>query len=186
MEDFDEDPATLALAESMAPSTRGLANIDPSTPPYPRGLVLDLALKTQPVPELLDAYGITTEEFRTLTQHPVFRHDMLEMRDKLKQEGFSFRLKAQAQAEMYLKEAWSMVHDPNVPANVRSSLIQWTTKVAGLEPKQGEVQGSPLSNLTVMAEQLKNLPDGELEMRVMAVILRQAKTPEPRMVTVDT
>lgn len=174
-----DDPATLALAESLAPSpppdpTRALANIDPSTPPYPRGLVLDLALRTQPVPKLLEDYGITVEEFRILTQHPVFRHDMLELRDKLKEEGFSFRVKAQAQAEMYLKEAWKMVHDPMVPANVRGTLIQWTAKVAGLDQPRG-AQEVGLSNLSVLAEQLKSLPDGELEVRVMAVVLRNAK-----------
>jgi len=174
-----ESPAADALANHIAPTpqslSRDLANIDPSTPPYPRGLVLDLALKTRPVPELLEDYGVTVEEFKALTLHPVFRHDMLEMRDKLKQEGFSFRVKAQAQAEAYLTEAWKMVHDPFVPASVRGDLIKWTTKVAGLEPKQGGPDVPGMGNLSAVAEQLKGLPDGELEVRVMQIVLRNAK-----------
>ena len=190
MSDLDDADfeGMLALAEQITPTPaalKELENLDPSTPPYPRGLVLDLALKTQPVPKLLEDYGITVEEFKVLTQHPVFRHDMLEMRDKLKQEGFSFRVKAQAQAEMYLKEAWKMVHDASVPSNVRADLIKWTTKVAGLEPKQGAAEFAGAQLLPQLAEQLKNLPDGELELRVMQVVLRNAKEPVPQMVTLD-
>jgi hypothetical protein len=97
---------------------------------------------------------------------------MLEMRDKLREEGFSFKVKAQAQAEQYLKEAWRLVHSPLTPANVRASLIQWTAKVAGLDnPTPQAQQGA----LPLMAEQLKNLPDGELEMRVMSIVLRNSK-----------
>lgn len=171
--------AETAIAQSIAPSlplnpSTSVPSSDPSLPPYPRGLVLDLALKTQPVASLLVDYGITPEQFKEITQLPVFRHDMLEMRDKLKEEGFSFRVKAQAQAEQYLQQAWKMVHDPMVPANVRGNLIQWTAKVAGLDQPRG-IQEDVSGNLSAMAEQLKSLPDGELEVRVMAIVLRNAK-----------
>ena len=186
-----EEPGTLedacsdlvpeaAIAEAIAPSffIRGDESSDPATPPYPRGLVLDLALKSAPVADLLDAYDISTEAFREIARNPVFRRDMLEMRDKLKEEGFSFRLKAQAQAEQYLQQAWKLVHDGNTPSNVRADLIKWTTKVAGLEPRPSDPQFSSSGSVTFLpqlAEQLKSMPDGELEMKVMQVVLRNAK-----------
>jgi hypothetical protein len=175
-----------AIAQSLAPSLTDIS-CDPSLPPYPRGLVLDLALKTQPVASLLVDYGLTPEQFKELTQLPVFRHDMLEMRDKIKEEGFSFRIKAQAQAEQYLQQAWKMVHDPMVPANVRADLVKWTAKVAGLEQSSTQASGTYSGNMAQMAEQLKALPDGELEMRVMSIVLRNAKADirNPQPLTLD-
>lgn len=184
--------AETAIAQSVAPSlplnpSTSVPSSDPSLPPYPRGLVLDLALKTQPVASLLVDYGITPEQFKEITQLPVFRHDMLEMRDKLKEEGFSFRVKAQAQAEQYLQQAWKMVHDPMVPANVRADLVKWTAKVAGLEPKPGAAEFAGAQMLPQMAEQLKLLPDGELEMKVFQIVMRNAKadTRNPQPLTLD-
>lgn len=168
----DDPDVTMALANRIA---KPLLDGDPATPVCPRGLILDLALNTQPVPSLLEDYGITSDEFEALKKHPVFQRELADLRDKLQEEGFSFRVKAQAQAEMYLLEAWKMVHDSSVPASVRSQLIMWTTKVAGLEPKQGVEPGGLSGNMSALAEQLKSLPDGELEMRVMSLIVRNAK-----------
>lgn len=183
--------AETAIAQSVAPSlplnpSTSVPSSDPSLPPYPRGLVLDLALKTQPVASLLVDYGITPEQFKEITQLPVFRHDMLEMRDKLKEEGFSFRVKAQAQAEQYLQQAWKMVHDPMVPANVRADLVKWTAKVAGLEQSSSQAPGYS-ANMAQMADQLKSMPDGELEMKVMSIVLRNAKADirNPQPLTLD-
>jgi hypothetical protein len=174
------DPA-ISREAAYAQQLQATFDADPSAPPYPRGLVLDLALKTQPVTSLLADYGITVEEFKALIQHPVFRHDMLEMRDKLREEGFSFKVKAQAQAEQYLKEAWRLVHSPLTPANVRADLIKWTTKVAGLEPRNTDpAPGFNTPALAQLTNQLKNMPDGELEMKVMQVVLRNAKLPQPQ------
>lgn len=177
----EEDAGADILAANIAPkpskSLPRAMSADPSATPYPRGLVLDIALKTAPLPSLLEAYGISPEEFKELTQHPVFRHDMLEMRDRLKEEGFSFRMKAQAQAEQYLKQAWDLVHSVDTPANVKADLIKWTTKVANLEPKpsnQGDFTGAAM--LPQLAEQLKAMPEGELELKVMQIVLRNAKT----------
>lgn len=104
---------------------------------------MDLVLKTAPVTELLVAYKITPDEFRALVASPRFRADFSEMKQRIADEGFTFRAKAQAQAEYYLQQAWKMVNDADTPANVRADLIKWTTKVANLEPKPADAGTSP-------------------------------------------
>ena len=162
-----EAAASLAIAESLTPKLRS----DPSAPPYPRGLVLDILLKTAPLPDLLEAYKLSVDDFRTLTHHPVFRQDMRDMKERMREEGFSFRVKAQAQAEAYLGEAWKLVHTPDTPANVKADLIKWTTKVANLEPKAKDNEQSMISPQTV--EQLRGLSQQDLEIRVMQIIMRK-------------
>jgi uncharacterized protein (UPF0147 family) len=183
-EDLDEETVAVEeLAKTLAPLPQ--RRDDPSTPPYPRGLVLDILLKTRPLPDLLIAYKISVEDFKSLTQHPVFRQDMQDMKEKLREEGFSFRVKAQAQAEQYLQAAWTMVHDASTPANVRADLIKWTTKVAALEPTPQSIAGEMNKSLPQMAAALKDMPADELEMRVYQIIARKAKTAPPEGVTYD-
>jgi hypothetical protein len=172
-----ETQAVEALAKTLAPPPR--PRDDPSTPPYPRGLVLDLLLKTRPIPDLLIAYKISVDEFKCLTQHPVFRQDMQEMKEKLREEGFSFRVKAQAQAEQYLQAAWAMVHSADTPANVKADLIKWTTKVAALEPSPQSIASDMSKSLPQMAAALKDMPADELEMRVYSIIMKKAKAAPP-------
>lgn len=176
LDDLMDDTAPTVLADALAtpPSTFKL-RADPALPHYPRGLVLDLCLKTAPVAELLEAYKISVEDFKKLVEHPVFRQDIRDMKEKLRDEGFSFKVKAQAQAEAYLHEAWRLVHDPDTPANVRSDLIKWTTKVAGLEPKQ-----DAQTNVAVNVD-MRQISDEELTARVMQIALKRA----PKGVTVD-
>lgn len=168
-------PAALAQSYSTTSRTALTPADDPSTPPYPRGLVLDLALRTAPVVDILDAYHMSVAEFKALTQHPVFRRDMVEMREKIKEDGFSFKVKVQAQAEAYLGEAWKLVHDKDTPSNVRADLIKWTAKLAGYEQMAMRPPTSGAEMLPQLAEQLKSMPDGELEMKVMSLVLRNAK-----------
>lgn len=179
----DEESGADILADALVPSY--IVRDDPSLPPYPRGFVLDILLKTRPLTELLQAYDVSVEEFKRIAQHPVFRQDMRDMSEKLKEEGFSFRVKAQAQAEQYLQQAWKMVHDPEVPANVRADLIKWTTKVAALEPTPTSLASDLTKSLPQMAAALKEMPAEELEMRAYSIIMKKAKNPASEGVTYD-
>jgi hypothetical protein len=178
LDDLMDESAPTALADAITASPAAFKRRDdPSLPHYPRGLVLDIVLKTAPIPDLLTAYHVSTEQFKQLAQHPVFRQEIRDMRDKVKEEGFSFKVKAQAQAEAYLHEAWQMVHDPETPANVRSDLIKWTTKVAGLEPRP-----ETTNNLAVNID-MRSLSNEELNARMMQIIMK--KSPTPSNVTYD-
>lgn len=166
---WDEDGPPAAIVEALAPVA---LREDPSAPPgYPRGLVLDLVLKVAPVADIISAYKIPPEEFKRLTLHPVFVQDLRDMKQRLREEGFSFRVKAAAQAEAYLSEAWRMVHDSETPANVRADLVKWTTAVAGLSTNP-QKQISGIDDTRALMEQLKTMPVQELEMRVLRVIMK--------------
>lgn len=172
LDDLMDESAPTALADAI-PVFKLRA--DPALPHYPRGLILDLCLKTAPVATLLEAYKMSVEEFKQLVEHPVFRQDIRDMKEKLRDEGFSFKVKAQAQAEAYLHEAWRLVHDADTPANVRADLIKWTTKVGGLEPKQ-----DAQTNVAVNVD-MRQISDEELAARVMQIAMKRA----PKGVTVD-
>ena len=173
------DPSLSAMADALTTTpTQFKRRDDPSLPFYPRGLILDLAMKSAPVKDILQAYNISVEKFKSLTQHPLFRQDLRDMSEKLRNEGYSFKVKAQAQAEAYLNEAWRMVHDPETPANVRAQLIQWTTKVGGLEVPPSN-QTTTSQDLTKLAEDLKNLPVDQLELRAYSIIMKKSQHAQP-------
>ena len=180
------DPGPAILADSLVTPTASFERRDdPSMPFYPRGLILDLAMKSAPITDVLQAYNVSVEKFKSLAQHPVFRQDLRDMAEKLRTEGYSFKVKAQAQAEAYLNEAWRMVHDPETPANVRAQLIQWTTKVGGLEvsPTQSSTTSQ---DLTKLAEDLKNMPADQIELRAFSILVKRgAAPPEKESVTYD-
>lgn len=172
IENMDAADETMAAALIQPTADLGLLPKDPSLPPYPRGLIMDIVLRTAPIEDLLVAYKLTTDDFRILAQHPIFRQDIREMKDKVKEEGFSFRVKAAAQSEAYLTQAWNMVHDQAVPANVRADILKWTVKVAGLDSPQTAL--SPSMDLSKLAEEIKSLPYDQLEMRAFQIILKKS------------
>jgi hypothetical protein len=178
VDDLMDDSAPTALADALVVSPQAFKlRDDPALPHYPRGLVMDLCMKTAPVADLLQAYKMSVEDFKLLVEHPVFRQDMRDTKEKLRDEGFSFKVKAQAQAEAYLHEAWAMVHNPDTPANVRADLIKWTTKVGGLEPKQ-----DAQTNVAVNVD-MRQISDEELTARVMQIAMKRA--PQVKGTTVD-
>ena len=180
-EDEELNPAAVAVADAVSPTIR--MPDDPTMPPYPRGLILDIVLKTAPIADLLTAYKLPVEDFKRLTQHPLFLQDLRDTKAKLREEGWTFKVKLQAQAEQYLHEAWRLVHDPATPANVKANLIQWSVKASGLEAKpDAQDQAATLPQLV---DQMKTLPAGELEMRVYQILLRKGAVPETKGVVYD-
>jgi hypothetical protein len=131
-------------------------------------------LKTAPVEDILAAYKIAPESFKQLVSHPIFRQEIRDMKTKLKEEGFSFRVKLQAQAEAYLSEAWNLVHDPETPANVKADIIKWSVKTAGLETSANNSQ-SIGQDLGKLAEEIKNMPAGELEVRALQILVKKSE-----------
>lgn len=147
---------------------------DPATSaPYPRGLTLDLVLEAGTLKEILDSYELTPEQFKKILANPAFRKEYEGHKQAMETEGWSFRKKCQAQAELYLNLVFRLANSEQTPAAVRADLIKSTVKWAGLDtpPTQGTNQADQL--LPMMAEQLKDMPEGELEMRVMQVIARK-------------
>ena len=119
------------LAKQALADPSGLAN-------YPSGLVFDLALETLPPADVLAVYKIDIEAFKGIAQNPNFIAEYRALREQLKTEGFSFRLKARAQAESLLATSWQLIHAPSTPPSVKKDLIIQTVRWANLEPKEQE------------------------------------------------
>ncbi len=140
--------------------------------PYPRGLALDLVLEVGTLKEILDSYSLTAEDFNRVLKNPAFRREYEANKESLDQEGWSFKKKAQAQAELYLNLMYRLASSDQTPAAVRADIMKSTVKWAGLDAPAVPAQQNQLP-LAEMAEQLKNLPDGELEMRVLQIVMKR-------------
>ena len=145
---------------------------------YPNGLALDIALEAATLPELMEAYHLTPVQLKQILRNPAFRAELQSYKLAIKEDGFSFRQKARAQAEEYLHTAWKLVHSPDVPASVKADLIKNTVKWGGLEAPPPATPGIAGNMVTPqMLEDLKSLPDSELEIRVMQVLVKRGQHP---------
>lgn len=155
---------------------------DPSRAlPYPPGLALDIALESAPLPEILEAYNITPEQMKGIIGNPNFQRELENYRLEIQQDGYTFRMKAKAQAEEYLNIAWKMVHSPDVPSNVRADLIKQTVRWAALEappPASSPMNGAGGITPDMLAS-LRDIPDAELEMQVARIVLRRTGSERP-------
>jgi len=157
---------------SMPPDPSGAA-------PYPRGLALDLVLEVGTLKEILDSYNLTAEQFKKIMENPAFRREFDTHKESLETEGWSFKKKAQAQAELYLNLMYRLASSDQTPAAVRADIMKSTVKWAGLDAPATSNQNNNALPLAEMAAQLKDLPDGELEMRVMQIVMKRGGGPAP-------
>ncbi len=108
--------------------------------------VLDLAMTLEgsgdTLDVLLESYSLTQEDLDGFALDPLFNQRLDKLRESLREQGLTFRLKAQTQAELVLDTAWRIIHDEEVSAAVRADLIKWVTKMANYEPtNKGETDG---------------------------------------------
>ena len=99
-------------------------------------LIIDLNLALDPVPEILERYGLTDIDLDLLMSNPVFRKDLAVMSREMRENGVSFQRKAATQAEAYLETLDSIVTAPTTPANVRLDGIKSVVKWGNLESKE--------------------------------------------------
>jgi hypothetical protein len=154
--------------------------------PFPRGLTLDLVLEVGTLKEILDSYELTPEQFKRVLQNPAFRKEYETHKESMATEGWSFRKKAASQAELYLNMVYRMASSDTTPAAVRADLIKSTVKWAGLDAPSPATMQTPEQLLPQMAAALKDMSDGELEMKVLSLVLRKTgHTPPPVGVTYE-
>ena len=148
--------------------------------PYPQGLALDLALETGTLDDILESYSLTKDQFVLILKNPVFKKELEETKESMKQEGWSFRKKAAMQAEMYLHRIYDLIHKDTTPANVKADLIKATVRWAGYDaPAPLGNSGTSGFDPVKIADQMKSLTDGELEIRVAQIVFRNSPAPQP-------
>lgn len=133
-----------------------VAPVNPENPAllgYPPTLPIEVAMRTAPIKDICEAYGIDRDEWEALRVHPLFVADVKAAMETLKEEGMSFRFKARMQAEELLKTSWAMIHNATNPPSVRADLIKFTIRAAGLDQsaqKESQQQGfAPTLNIQI-------------------------------------
>lgn len=174
-----EDDITAAAFEALS---LNLATTPPNPAhkaPYPTGLALDLALQTHPLKVVLEEYGIPPAKAREIFANPAFRQEYDAHKEAMKQDGWTFRQKAKAQSEAYLDLLWNMAHSESVPAPVRADIVKNTVKWAALDNAAAQ-NAQPANAITPeLVKSLAEMPDNELEVRVLSIISRKAPRSEP-------
>lgn len=142
-----------AVAATLSKEATGIASLraynedqrsrDPSKIAWPTTLPIELALKTASPQELRIHYGYTDEEWQALRDNPVFIAELSQACDLVRQEGMSFKLKCRLQSEALLETSWRLIHAPHseVPAAVKSRLMEATFRMAGYDAKDGSAAG---------------------------------------------
>ena len=131
------------------------ANLNPGNPAeietYPATLPMEVALKTAPIKDICEAYGLSEEDWGRLKMDPMFVAEVAALRESLKKEGMSFKMKAQLQADELLNTAWSLIHAHNddVAPNVKADLIKFVIKAAGLDASKEQAQQGPANALQI-------------------------------------
>jgi hypothetical protein len=118
-------------------------DMNPAALAWPTTLPIELALKTATPAELRDHYGFSSDEWDTLRENPVFMTELAAACELVKQEGMSFKLKARLQSEALLETSWRLIHAPHseVPAMVKSRLMEATWRMAGFDSKDVNTPG---------------------------------------------
>lgn len=152
--DFDADNYTPAMnSRVLAEPARTMTPCNPADPArlgYPPTFPIEIALRTSPVDEICEGYGISPEEWALIQNDPTFLADLKRAMDMLREEGMSFKVKAKLQAEELLKTAWREIHNVATPPNVRADLIKATVRWAGYETTSAQGNGNaPGSGFTI-------------------------------------
>lgn len=95
-------------------------------------LVIDVALGVD-YDTICEAYGLQYPQLQQIMEEPGFKNRLGKLRDDMAKEGVSFRMKAQMQAEEYLKTSFQMVHNEDIDPKVRAKLIGDTVRWAGFD-----------------------------------------------------
>jgi len=116
-------------------------------------LALDVALHRagggMGVGAILSQHGLSRGDLVRLSKDSLFVARVGQLLDQIRDEGVLFRLKARAQAEDMLDEAWRMFHDSSVSDRVKVEIMDRMARWGALEgggESSGVVVGCPYNN----------------------------------------
>ena len=122
------------LPDGYKPVTAAEMSFDPR-------IAYEVALGIDEPEKVIAKYGLTEEQAAALALTPAFVATVAKYKEEVMAGGVSFKLKAKIQAEDLLSHSYLIATDPEAPMAVRADLIKWTTRVAGLEPKEDKGAG---------------------------------------------
>jgi len=108
------------------------------TTAYHPQLILDIALESHDLPDLLRKHDITESDLDRLYALPQFRRELLTTRAELTQTGSAFRAHARVIAEEHLATMNDLMNNPDVPVTQKVAIWQSMVRYASLEPPKAE------------------------------------------------
>ena len=118
-------------------------------PKWSDRLALDLALaiedkasnKVPMLEQIIEENNITVADLSNYLNDSSFCTAVEAWQADIKENGMTFKMKCQAQAEALLPVAWDMVNDPKTGPSVRADIIKSVVRWAGLDfnPKSTEI-----------------------------------------------
>jgi hypothetical protein len=94
-------------------------------------LVVDVALRTSEE-SILEAHGLQYHQLQAIMTNPQFVLAVEKLRKELEQDGASFKLKCQLQADHYLQKVHEMIESPDTDERVKTRLIEDVVNWGGL------------------------------------------------------
>jgi hypothetical protein len=123
------------LPDGYRPTTAAELTFDPR-------IAYEVALGIDKPEAVIAKYGYACDAAAALVLNPAFMATVAKYKEEVMAGGVSFKLKAKIQAEDLLSHSYLIATDPEAPMAVRADLIKWTTRVAGLEPKEEKGTGN--------------------------------------------
>ena len=109
-----------------------------SIPKYHPQLILDIALESHDLPDLLSKYDITESYLDQLYTLPQFKRELLNTRAELTQTGSAFRAHARVLAEAHLATMNDLMNSADTPVSQKVTIWQSMVRYASLEPAKAE------------------------------------------------
>jgi len=108
------------------------------TTAYHPQLILDIALESHDLHDLLQKYDLTESDLDRLYTLPQFKRELLTTRAELTQTGSAFRAHARVIAEEHLVTMNDLMNNPDVPVTQKVAIWQSMVRYASLEPPKAE------------------------------------------------
>lgn len=93
------------------------------------------------VEDILNRNQITPEDLKILVANPIFKADLARVREEVRENGLTFRVKARTMAEELLKTTWDITQDNSTSPAVKADLIKACVEWGDLKPKSKENAG---------------------------------------------
>lgn len=112
-------------------------------------MVLDIALESHDLGDLLHKYDITESYLDHLYTIPQFKRELLNARAELTQTGSAFRAHARALAEAHLVTMNELMNSEETPTSQKVTIWQSLVRFAALEPPKEAPQNALVQGLTI-------------------------------------
>jgi hypothetical protein len=117
--------------------------------PWPPQLILDIALESHDVGDLLTKHDLTQEELDHLYTLPQFTREILHARAELAATGSTFRAHARVLAEEHLMTMNDLLNNKDVPTSQKIDLWRSLVEYASLKPPKEAAAGPSSAAVTI-------------------------------------